>query len=90
MHCLWKLCGGVCGLETKVVVAMAELWFAAGMDYIDLCGELVGWSKVRLADKGEPGVGVIGDERRGMGKGVLLVGVPDARVTASSCEVVAF
>ena len=73
-----------------MVVTMAELRFPAGMDYVDLRGELVGWAEVRFADEGEPRVGVIGDERRGMGKGVLLVGVPDPRVTASGCEVVAF
>ena len=86
MYGLWVFGRGGGGLEAEMVVTMAELRFAAGMDYVDLRGELVGWAEVGFADEGEPRVGVIGDERQGMGEGVLLIGVPDARVTASGCE----
>ena len=90
MHCFGELSGGLGGLEAEVVIAMAELWFSARVDYRDLCGELVGWSEIGLADEGEPGVRVVRDKGGGIGKSVLLEGVPDARITASCGEMVTF
>ena len=59
VHSLGELSRGFGRLEAEMVVAVAELCFAARMDYVDLCGELVGWSEVGFADEGEPGVGVV-------------------------------
>lgn len=77
-------------LEAQVVVAMADLWLSSGLDYVDLRGDLVGGAEPGFADPRKPWVGVVLDERLRVSLGVLLEGVPDARVVARRGEVVAF
>ncbi len=89
VYCSRELSRGLSSLETEVVVSMAELRFPTWMHYIDLCGDLVGWAEIGFADKEEPGVGVVGDKRGGVGEGVFLERVPDARVATGCSKVVA-
>lgn len=66
------------GLEAEVVVAVAGLGRAGGVDDVELGCDAVGWAEVGFGDEREEGVGVVLDKRGGGGKAVLGEGVPDA------------
>ncbi len=76
------------GLEAEVVVAVHRLPLAAGVDDVDLRGDLVARAQPSRGGEGDDVVGVVGHERLGVGDGQLLEGVPDPVVGAGLGEVV--
>ena len=66
-----------------MVIAMADLGFAARMDDVDLGCNTAGGAKPGFADQSQPGVRVVGHEGLWGVEAVLLERVPDARVSAA-------
>lgn len=66
--CRTRVLGALFGcLETEMVISVAELCLPPGFYNVGLGGDAVGGSKPGVADEGQPGVGVVGEESGGGG-----------------------
>lgn len=89
MHVRGVRGGGPGRQEAQVVVAVRGLGGAAGVDLVDLRGDLVAGAQPRLAHQREDLVGVVVRERLGVLPGQLLQRVPHPVVGARRGEMVA-
>ena len=76
-------------LEAHVVVAVRRLRGAAGIDEVDLSGDLIERAEPRTAYQRNDVVCIIADERLWVGGAQLLVRVPNPGVGAWLAEMVA-
>ena len=76
-------------LEAHVIVAVRNLRFAAGIDDVELGGDLIVWPEPGFARKRDDGIAVIGGEGLRIGEAKLFERVPDLVVGAGLGEMVA-
>src|SRR5260370_885872 len=81
----WK----TAGLEAQVIIAVHGLGRAAGVDHVDLRGDLVGGAEPGVAHGRDDVVGVVGREDIWRAQGQLLQCVPDPIVLPGLGEMIA-
>ena len=77
------------GLEAHVIVAVHGLRLAAGVDHIELRGDLVAGAEPAFGNEGDDFVGIVFGESFGIAQAKFFQGVPDAVIGAGLGEMIA-